>query len=637
MKLINVKIKKYKSFLTEQEIDIDPEITRVVGKNESGKSALLEAIAKTRYFDGNDKDFQFDKELDYPRSELVRVRGNDPEAIECQYEIEEGEMERINEEFAPGILKNNHFTMTTTYDGKNTVNGFDTDFPVFRDWLAEDYIDEADEMRESILSAKSFSALYDKIEAEYKDDKETWEEIYKEVKKIKDKSTWNDSLSGYIYFTYIQNALPKFWYFSDYYSLPSRVNLTDFEAWKVNGKLPTDVTQDEYNIVAALFDLSGLTIEDLKDETNFEVHKAALEATSNSITDEMFEYWSTNKNLEIEFALEHGSKTHFLNIRVRNTIHRVSLPLKNRSKGFLWFFSFLVWFNRIQGDQSNNYVLLLDEPGLSLHASAQADLLRFIEERLATDYQVIYTTHSPFMIDTLRLDQVRTVYDTGDPKVGSVMSSALEERDADTLFPLQAALGYTLAQNLYVTKRNLLVEGISDYVYLSHFSAILNNSGRKGLSDKITIVPVGGAEKVATFISLMRGNELNCVCLLDTFNNQKAKANLDKMIRQKLIAEKKIIYADKYTSFEYSDVEDLFEKEEYLLLYNGAFNMSLQKTDIDDDKPIMGQLRHLNGDKDFNHYIPAKFMMENISEVSFSDETLGRFEKVLADVNKLLQ
>lgn len=86
----------------------------------------------------------------------------------------------------------------------------------------------------------------------------------------------------------------------------------------------------------------------------------------------------------------------YLNIRIYNTKHRVTLPLKNRSKGFLWFFSFLVWFSKIQGKKDTNYILLLDEPGLSLHASAQNDLLRFIEEKLAPEYQVLYTTHSPF-------------------------------------------------------------------------------------------------------------------------------------------------------------------------------------------------------------------------------------------------
>ena len=80
----------------------------------------------------------------------------------------------------------------------------------------------------------------------------------------------------------------------------------------------------------------------------------------------------------------------YLNIRIYNSKHRVTLPLKNRSKGFLWFFSFLVWFSKIQGNKDSKYILLLDEPGLSLHASAQNDLLRFIDEKLAPEYQVIY-------------------------------------------------------------------------------------------------------------------------------------------------------------------------------------------------------------------------------------------------------
>lgn len=203
-----------------------------------------------------------------------------------------------------------------------------------------------------------------------------------------------------------------------------------------------------------MFELSGLQLSDIQSESNFEAFKAQLEATSNSITDEMFEYWSTNQNLEIRFEIEHApNSVRYLNIRIYNSKHRVTLPLKNRSKGFLWFFSFLVWFSKIQGDKNSKYILLLDEPGLSLHASAQNDLLRFIDEKLAPDYQVIYTTHSPFMIDSLKLNEVRTVYDTQNPKVGSVVSDAVQEKDSDTLFPLQAALGYTIAQNLYVSPR----------------------------------------------------------------------------------------------------------------------------------------------------------------------------------------
>ena len=79
------------------------------------------------------------------------------------------------------------------------------------------------------------------------------------------------------------------------------------------------------------------------------------------------------------------------------------------------------------------------------------------------------------MIDSLKLNEVRTVYDTQNPKVGSVVSDAVEEKDSDTLFPLQAALGYTIAQNLYVSPNIFLLKefqiGISESFLLCLKSA----------------------------------------------------------------------------------------------------------------------------------------------------------------------
>lgn len=634
MKLSKVTVYKYKSFLTEQSTDIEPDITRIVGKNESGKSALLEAIAKTSYFDEKDAAFKFDKDLDYPRSQLIQAKKENPEAVRCEYTLSDDEMEEIEDYFSPGILKSRTFGLTTKYDGSRTVDGFEADFDIFKAWLIETYGD--DDIKAALKDCEDFASLYD-VGGENKANTD-WAKLNAELEKLKSVTKCGDAVSGFIFSTYVSPAIPKFWYFSDYFNLPARINIAKYEAWLAHNKPSTDDNAEGFGVVSALFELSGLTVKDLKDEGNYEYFTATLEATSNGITDEMFEYWKTNENLEIEFALEHSPVEGLvLNIRVKNKIHRVTLPLKNRSKGFLWFFSFLVWFNKLQGDKDTNYILLLDEPGLSLHAAAQGDLLRFIEERLAPDYQVIYTTHSPFMIDSLKLDQVRTVYDTQDPRVGSVISSALEEKDSDTLFPLQAALGYTLAQNLYVSQKNLLVEGISDFVYLSHFSSLLNDKKRSGLHDKITIVPVGGAEKVATFISLMRGNELNCVCLLDTMTEQKAKDNLRKMVEQKLIVDKKILFADSFTGFQYADIEDFFLPDDYLKIYNGAFGTQVTCDQIDRQKSIMTQLKHLNGEKSFNHYAPSRYMMEHIGELQFSDETLSKFEEVFIQINKLLK
>lgn len=628
MLLKKVTIHKYKSFLTEQSYSVEDHITRIVGKNESGKTALLEALAKSNYFEDN-PDFKFNKDLDYPRSELIKVRNENSAVLTCEYELTDEDIKSIEEAFCAGIISKQSFECTSYYDNTSETTGISVSFDVFKNWLITSY-DVGDQGKDILREVTCFSDLENAVS----ENKDTpgMDKIQSELSKIKKGSAeWENPLEGYIYSKYISPSIPKLWYFSDYFSLPYRINLNEFASGQPTGG---SMTSEEFKIAKALFELSGLQVSDIQSETNFEAFKAQLEATSNSITDDMFEYWTTNQNLEIRFDIEHAqNNVRYLNIRIYNSKHRVTLPLKNRSKGFLWFFSFLVWFSKIQGNKNSKYILLLDEPGLSLHASAQNDLLRFIDEKLAPEYQVIYTTHSPFMIDSLKLNEVRTVYDTQNPKIGSIVSDAVEEKDSDTLFPLQAALGYTIAQNLYVSPKNLLVEGISDLVYLNHFSTILKGMGKDGLSDDVTIVPVGGADKIATFISLMRGNELSTVCLLDTFTDQGAEVRLKRMVEQKIIADKKILFYQSVIEQDFADIEDLFTKEEYLLLYNGAFGTSIKIDELDTEKPIMSQLKRLNGNKPFNHYSPANYMAKNIGALTFSDETIGRFEKLFSKVN----
>ena len=71
--LKEVKITKYKSYLETQLVPIEDKITTLVGKNESGKTAFLEAIAKFNYFEKDSK-FQFDVTADYPRNELKKYQ-----------------------------------------------------------------------------------------------------------------------------------------------------------------------------------------------------------------------------------------------------------------------------------------------------------------------------------------------------------------------------------------------------------------------------------------------------------------------------------------------------------------------------------------------------------------------------------
>ncbi len=444
-------------------------------------------------------------------------------------------------------------------------------------------------------------------------------------------------VSEYIVRVHISPNIPKYLYYDEYYMLPSRISIDKLQN--------NSVHEEESKTAKALFELADININELIGSDDFEKFKAELEATEATISDELFKYWKTNKNLQIEFAIDkrvgsdgyRGERIveHILDIRVKNSRARVSLPLKNRSKGFNWFFSFLVWFKKIQEDKNSKYILLLDEPGLNLHASAQSDLLQFIKD-LSSNYQIIYTTHSPFMIESSQLHRVRTVLETPD---GSKVSDSIQEKDPNTLFPLQAALGYNIAQNLFISKYNLLVEGASDLLYLQVMSSILEASGKVGLDDKITIVPVGGLDKVSTFISLLRSNNLNIVCLLDTFQDPKGKAKMDDLVEQKIINEKKIKFFHEFVKdYTSADIEDLFDKNDYIKLYNEAFpekTIKLEKLNSEIKQTLI-QIRQYLGVERFNHYRPANILAKKGVDISFfHKETIDRFENLFKQINKL--
>jgi predicted ATP-dependent endonuclease of OLD family len=456
---------------------------------------------------------------------------------------------------------------------------------------------------------------------------------------FENKNNWlNDPIGEYLYRVHLKPKIPKFLYYDEYYSLPSRISIE-----KLNSKT-TEGNENEYKTAKALFELADINTDEILKSDSFEDYIAELEATEAIISEELFMYWRTNKNLNITFQIDKKIETdrfnntqiveHILDIRVKSK--GVSLPLKNRSKGFNWFFSFLVWFKKIQEDQDANYILLLDEPGLNLHASAQSDLLSFLED-LSKNYQIVYSTHSPFMISSDKINRVRTVLETDK---GSVVSDSVQEKDPNTLFPLQAALGYNLAQNLYISNKNLLVEGVSDLIFLQTMSAVIESMGKEGLKADITIVPTGGLEKVATFISLLRGNELQNVCLLDSYTDTKGKAKLDNLIVKKIINQKNICFFHEFLmNRKRADIEDLFTTKDYLILFNESFSefADINESDLNDDiESILIRINQYLKIERFNHYRPAnQLVKKGLSHKDFDKQTIENFAKVFIEVNKL--
>jgi len=638
MKLKKVDIHKYKSVSDEQEFLVEDDITILVGMNESGKTSALEVVAKTNYFQP-DEQFKFSLTHDYPRKEKKKVdkTGIDPQAVTCYYEIDDNLFEQIENEIGKGVLISKVFSNTTKYSNGNTWSGVKVDRKKFVAQKTKELGISSNALNEKLEKVNSIEELK-LLKAEYTEEKYT-QGISTLEKYYKNEWEWkSDPISEYIARIYLKPNRPKFLYYDEYFSLPSRISIEQLQNNELN--------ENEFKTARALFELADINTEEILNADSFEDFIAELEATEAIISDELFKYWQTNKNLQITFQIDKLEQTdqrnntriveHILDIRVKSK--GVSLPLRNRSKGFNWFFSFLVWFKKIQEDKNSNYVLLLDEPGLNLHASAQADLLRFLED-LSENYQIIYTTHSPFMIAPDKLHRVRTILETDN---GSKISESIQEKDPNTLFPLQAALGYDIAQNLFVSKKNLLVEGVSDLIILTTLSGILESEKRTFLRPDVTVVPTGGLEKVATFISLLRGSKLEIACLLDSYTDPKGKEKLEFLIREKIVQKNKIRFFDEYLSdYDKADLEDLFTKKDYLKLFNSAFDeySNIAEKDLNPDiKQVIIQINRHLGIPRFNHYRPANQLVKlGIDKSFFDKETLDNFEKVFIDINKLFE
>jgi hypothetical protein len=392
---------------------------------------------------------------------------------------------------------------------------------------------------------------------------------------------------------------------------------------------------------------------------------ARLEAASNKVGREIFQYWSQNRHLRVKVRFDQGLKEDpaplntgwIVRTRIENTRHGSTVSFDDRSAGFVWFFSFLIWFSQAKKNYGKNLVVLLDEPGLSLHAKAQADLLRYIEEKLAPSYQVIYSTHSPFMVDASNLLRARTVEDVfretrpGEPDIpedelGTKVGSDVLSTDRDTVFPLQAALGYEITQTLFVGPHSLLVEGPSEILYITWFSRRLKALGRVGLDPRWTMSPCGGIDKIPAFMSLFGGNKLDIAVLTDYASGQKKKVK--ELRESKLLKAGRVLTMDTYAGQDEADIEDLVGRPGYRELVGLAYNLTAGQL-LPETRPPAAPLRVVKEMEahfgilppeveNFDHYRPSEFLLEAGSSFSLPDleKALDRFEKLFKDLNGML-
>ncbi|MCX6832780.1 MAG: AAA family ATPase [candidate division Zixibacteria bacterium] len=660
MLLVSAKVGPFKSINNPQTVMIDKEVTVLVGKNEAGKTIFLQALQKS---DDALEFARFDPVDDYPRKDLpvyLKVHKTKPaEVTALTYCLDGEEVTEVNGALQTKLKPDFQFSLTHKYDNTGHIGISVDETPVLKSLLAESSLStDAQTALKKATSLRGIPSLLEDISLT-EEDKAFLATVNARIAKTK----WDSVIQCEVW-EWLKPRVPKFLYFSDYDLLPSKMNLADLASRIEQAKSDAKHLEPKHLAVNALLRMADITIADFTKPGGYEQLKAKIEGVSINLTDQIMEFWKQNENLEVEVDIKtdpddvapfnNGAN---LYLRIKNRRHRgVSTPFQQRSRGFIWFFSFLVWFDSVQHQigatqdaKQRDLILLLDEPGLALHALAQADFLRYIDN-LSKKHQVLYTTHSPFMVHSDRLNQVRVIEDQD--KVGTVISDNISGSDPDTIFPLQAALGWTIAQNLFISERNLLVEGPSELIYFQAASAMLEALGRTGLRNDVTIVPVGGLDKVVTFVALLGASGLKLAVLHDYRGAPEQK--LMELVKERMISPKAVLNASQFRdlanigkSGKSTDTEDLLPEKLYLQYFNSAFAKQLNGVDINENvlppgDRIIDRLERYLADKrieirpsgGFNHFTVAS-QFASKPPAKLDSGTLDRFEALFKAVNSL--
>ncbi|MFC8201741.1 AAA family ATPase [Streptomyces sp. NPDC057298] len=633
MQLTQVRSRLFRNIVDSGTVDIAPDVTALVGKNESGKTALLSAMYRFHPVYPKDS-FTL---RDYPRWRKVpdtrsgEIKSAKP--ITCMFTLDDDDLKAVTDVLGPGVIKGRSYSRSVPYEGRNTVTLQVDEAVALQNLYAYEEVPPA---LQSVLGTQSLAAAIEQADglapAEDADYTAADADLFTRAARQRlgdTTSAWQRAVS------ILRGCEPKFFYFSNYQNLPGRIALTDLSGEEEPGA-------SEMQTARALLELASTTAGAMSAE-DFEERKAELEAVSNDLTRQVFEYWKQNPDLSVEIDLDKTTVQHpngqqavasHLDIRVKDRRHGFTNNFSDRSTGFQWFFSFLAAFSQFE-TYPHGVVVLLDEPGLSLHGRAQADFLRFINERLAPVAQVIYTTHSPFMVETARLERVRIVEDRG-PDTGAVVTQEVLSVTDDSLFPLQAALGYDIAQSLFVGPDNLLVEGTSDYTYLTLISDLLKEAGRAHLDERWRILPAGGATNIPAFVALI-GTNLQATVLIDS--TPAGVAKLKTLTTKGLLSPKKLLLTDAFSDgVKDSDIEDMFSPGDYLKLYNAAFSTKLKVGDLNGTDRIIARLTRATGAPFTEHGRPADALLRKRDTLlpGLSETTLSRFEKLFAAINDTL-
>ncbi len=418
----------------------------------------------------------------------------------------------------------------------------------------------------------------------------------------------------------VLKKIPKFVFYSDYGNLDSEIFLPrvieDLERddlsqsarakvrtlevlFKYVGLSPQEIYElgNDRKVVVKILDYNNRVVsteeEDLSEEEVKEWSEkkkergVLLRSAATELSTSFKKWW-----LQGDYIFDFQADGNHFRINVSDKLRPEQIELEGRSRGLQWFFSFFLVFLVETKEEHSNTVLLLDEPGLSLHPIAQYDLAKFFK-KLSEDNQLIYTSHSPFLVDMDNLANVKAVYvdsETGRTKV----SSNLRYNDLDSeksIYPVHAALGLTVSDTLLLGCKPILVEGPSDQIYLTLIKRFLIGIGNLKYSKEIVFIPTGGVKGMSPVSKLVasRDNELPIVLL----DSDKAGEDFQKQLKSgKYIEQKdKVLGVKDFIGKDIYEIEDLIEPETLIKIIDKKYRAENEFEDFyKSNNPIVDQI-----------------------------------------------
>jgi predicted ATPase len=505
-------IENFRSIVRTEPVALDRTCV-IVGVNEAGKSNSLLALCRTN---PANPELKIRTKDDVPRTLFNEFEAAKFKKPFC-YATYQGDTEllaRIQALYPYGRVSFTLVKVTSYFDGSHDIEVPDWAVTSIDDAALQGLIPES--LRDipgvkEIPQASSNERIHQLAEIlRAHPERETKAEINQGVKALEKAHAlsmkWTASTRPEEVDKEILAALPKFIYFTKYGSLESAVKLDRYVEDRNNGGLSKQ-ERERNRAIGALFKFTGIDPDDLRrkgasDNANDkDLRQIKLVSGASKLTKEFNNWW---KQHETSYRFQFTLDGEYFRIWVEDKRNTAPIELENRSAGLQWFLGFFVTFLVESEDAHRNAILLLDEPGVTLHPTAQNDLIQFFKS-LGELNQILYTTHSPFLIDNQNIENVVAAYLTekGETKITRDLGEAGKKTTKkNSVYPVHAALGLSVANTFLADAKPIFVEGPSDQLLLSGMLAALRRLKVFPINEPF-FVPFGGVTSLAPMVRLL--------------------------------------------------------------------------------------------------------------------------------------